>query len=36
VGYYPRTALAACVSLSIANNSFVSNNNDCILSLLPT
>jgi hypothetical protein len=33
IGYYPRKALPPCLSLSIANNSLISNNLHLILSL---
>lgn len=33
IGYFPRQALLPCESLSITNNSILSNNNDPILSL---
>lgn len=33
VGYYPRTVLSSCSSLTVANNSLVSNNGYALLSL---
>jgi hypothetical protein len=33
IGYYPRNSLPSCKSLSILNNSLVSNNNNALLSL---
>lgn len=33
IGYYPRNSLPSCKSLSLVNNSLVSNNNNSLLSL---